>query len=221
MDKIDYSQYAIVSDFDGTISIQDSNEQLFVVLGNEENIRIEELYNESKIGTKEGFTRHFEALELKENTYNEFILENIEIDRGFKAFYNKTIENGMPLIVVSGGFINGISLLFKKESLESVPVYANRLITSNGRLTAEFTNVNHNCSSIFGPCGNCKLQHLEKLKENNKKIIFIGDGLTDRCAALNADIVFAKKSLAEYCESKGIEYINYESFDDINNELFV
>ena len=220
MDKIDYSLYAVVSDFDGTISLQDSNEQLFLALGNAENIKIEELYNESKIGTKEGFTRHFEALKLKENTYNEFILDNIEIDRGFKDFYNKTIENGIPLIVVSGGFINGISILLKKEGMERVPVYANRLVTSKGRLAVEFSNENHNCSNIFGPCGNCKLQHLERLRENKRKIIFIGDGLTDRCAASNADIVFAKKSLAEYCEGKGIKYINYESFEDINNELF-
>ena len=220
MDKIVYSQYAIVSDFDGTISLLDSNEKLFKVLGNAENSRIEELYNESKIGTKEGFTRHFEALELKENTYREFIIDNIEIDRGFKAFYNRALKNGMPLIVVSGGFSNGISVLLKKECLESIPVYANRLVTSNGRLAVEFTNVNNNCSSIFGQCGNCKMQHLERFRENNRKIIFIGDGLTDRCAASNADIVFAKKSLAKYCEGKGIKYINYESFDDINNELF-
>lgn len=220
MVKIDYSQYVIVSDFDGTISLQDSNEQLFKVLGNAENIRIEELYNQSRIGTKEGFVRHFEVLKLEESTYNKFILENIKIDRSFKTFYNKAAEKGMPVIVVSGGFINGISILLKKEGMEAVPVYANKLVTINGRLKAEFANENRGCSSSFGACGNCKLQYLKSFRKSNKKVIFIGDGLTDRCAASKADIVFAKKSLAKYCESEGIRYIKYGSFEDIINELF-
>ncbi|KUO68570.1 MAG: hypothetical protein APF77_04805 [Clostridia bacterium BRH_c25] len=220
MNKIDYSQYVVVSDFDGTISLQDSNEQLFKVLGNAENIRIEELYNKGRIGTREGFIRHFETLKLEERTYNEFILENIKMDRSFRAFYNKVIGNGMSLIVVSGGFINGISILLKKEGMKGIPVCANRLVIFNGRLKAEFANENYDCSSSFGACGNCKLLYLKSIRENNKKIIFIGDGLTDRCAASEADIVFAKKSLAKYCESKGIRYIKYDSFEDIINELF-
>jgi 2-hydroxy-3-keto-5-methylthiopentenyl-1-phosphate phosphatase len=41
--------------------------------------------------------------------------------------------------------------------------------------------------------------------------VFVGDGLSDRYAVAEADIVFAKKSLARYCAEQGIAYHAYES----------
>lgn len=220
IENIDLTQYAIISDFDGTISTQDSNDMLFKILGNTENERIEHLYKTGSIGTREGFQQHFEALELSEDEYSEFILNYIKIDSYFKKFYKKANEMEIPFFVVSGGFRNAISLLLKREGIEDLTVYANELITINNRLTVKFAYDNENCKSEFGVCGNCKVRLLKTFRAMNKKIIFIGDGLTDRCAAEQADIVFAKNELAEYCTSNGVNYILYDSFKDIYGFLF-
>ena len=50
-------------------------------------------------------------------------------------------------------------------------------------------------------------------------MIFIGDGHSDRAAAEVADEVFAKHSLAEYCRQRGINYQEYETFDDVLKQL--
>lgn len=218
--KLDLGKYVIVSDFDGTISLLDSNDLLFKVLGNDENQKIERMYKSGEIGTKEGFLNHFNALKIDEDTYTKFVLEHIEIDKSFKKFYNRVKEKRIPFIIVSGGFINTISIVFQKYGIQDLPVYANRLVAANGKLTVKFAYENSDCKSEFGVCGNCKLKYMEIMKDINKKVIYIGDGLTDRCAIKAADIVFAKDVLAEYCSNLGIEYIRYESFDDIYSVLF-
>ena len=49
--------------------------------------------------------------------------------------------------------------------------------------------------------------------------VYIGDEISDGCAAGYADIVFAKKSLASYCWKNNITYFEYKDFRDIKNKL--
>jgi 2-hydroxy-3-keto-5-methylthiopentenyl-1-phosphate phosphatase len=44
----------------------------------------------------------------------------------------------------------------------------------------------------------------------------VGDGYSDRCAALAAERVFARDGLAEWLGSEGIEF---EQFDDLRDVL--
>jgi 2-hydroxy-3-keto-5-methylthiopentenyl-1-phosphate phosphatase len=50
-------------------------------------------------------------------------------------------------------------------------------------------------------------------------IIYIGDGLSDTCPVHIADMVFAKGSLASYCNQHGIIHHNWNSFFDIISVL--
>jgi 2-hydroxy-3-keto-5-methylthiopentenyl-1-phosphate phosphatase len=50
-------------------------------------------------------------------------------------------------------------------------------------------------------------------------VVFIGDGDSDRHAVACAEIVFAKKSLAQFCASRNIPYIPFETFSDVQREL--
>jgi 2-hydroxy-3-keto-5-methylthiopentenyl-1-phosphate phosphatase len=216
----DFDKLAIISDFDGTISKQDTNDLLFRTFGNSHNEYIERLFIEGRIGTREGMLRHFRELRLSEEEYTDFILNNVEIDDGFKAFYTEAKEHDIPLIIVSAGFVNGILPLLDRESIKHPQVYANRLIFGEEKIEVDFAHDIDKCSSGFGPCGNCKLRYLEEFREAGKKVVFIGDGLTDRCIAGKADLVFAKDALAQYCLDIGIPYIGYRDFYDINNRLF-
>lgn len=215
-----FDDLAVISDFDGTISQQDTNDLLFKTFGNSNNEYIERLFIEGKIGTREGMLRHFGELMLSEDEYTSFILNNVEIDNGFNAFYTRVKECKIPLIIVSAGFVNAILPLLNRENIRHLQVYANRLIFRKKKIEIDFVHDIDKCGSGFGPCGNCKLKYLEKFKKAGKRVVFIGDGLTDRCIAGKADIVFAKNALAEYCSYKGIPYFRYRNFHDINGRLF-
>jgi 2-hydroxy-3-keto-5-methylthiopentenyl-1-phosphate phosphatase len=50
-------------------------------------------------------------------------------------------------------------------------------------------------------------------------IVYVGDGFSDRCAALAADRVFARDGLARYLDSVGAAYEPFEDFRDIATAL--
>ncbi len=62
-------------------------------------------------------------------------------------------------------------------------------------------------------------QAVEHLAHPSARAVFIGDGLSDRCAVEAADWVFAKGALAMYCERQGVPYTTFETFADISLAL--
>ena len=49
--------------------------------------------------------------------------------------------------------------------------------------------------------------------------VLVGDGTSDRKAALLADVVFAKGSLAEWCAASGVPYVPFTTLDDVRYAL--
>ena len=212
------SDYVIVSDFDGTITIDDTNGMLFLVCGNEENAQIEEDFIADKMSNREAMERHFEIMNLSLLEYYAFLDSHIEIDPTFDEFLLEVQRKKIPLCIVSAGFRQGVKRVLGEKRLSNIKVYANDLIGTE-RLSTLFAQ-EPNCNRAIGPCGNCKKAVLASIKNDvGKKIIFIGDGLTDRCATEEAEIVFAKKTLAKHCMDENIPYKPYESFSDITKFL--
>jgi 2-hydroxy-3-keto-5-methylthiopentenyl-1-phosphate phosphatase len=50
-------------------------------------------------------------------------------------------------------------------------------------------------------------------------IMYIGDGISDRCPVRFADIVFAKGRLIRYCQEQNIPYHEFRTFDDVRSRL--
>jgi len=50
-------------------------------------------------------------------------------------------------------------------------------------------------------------------------VVFVGDGYSDRCAALAADRVFARDGLADWLDRKGLGYERFEDFYEVATAL--
>jgi len=219
MKQININDYVIVSDFDGTITKEDSNYTLVTVLGNDENAQIEVDFLNGKMSNKEAFERHFEVMSISLAEYENFIKDNINIDNGFDRFLEFVRERGITLVVVSAGFRQGIQYVLGEKRLNGVEVIANDL-SGAPYISPTFASKDPDCNKDFGPCGNCKRECIATIRDKaKKKIIFIGDGITDRCAVENAEIIFAKHTLAKQCDEQGIPYIPYDTLDDITNHI--
>lgn len=223
---MDYQSAVIISDFDGTIALQDVNDTIHFTFGDEKTHHIEELYKKGKIGVRESLQKHYQRLHMPQPQFSKFVKENIEIDPYFKHFYEKVKDNDVEFAIVSGGFINYIETLFDHIGLEiEHPIYANRLHFKNTHIEIEFLHqideVNQ-CHREFGVCGNCKYKIIEKYKNENKPVIYIGDGYTDRCVAEEVDLLLAKKdkALAQYCRKKGLNFMEYRDFADLIEIIF-
>jgi len=212
------TDYAIASDFDGTITVEDSNELLVQMYGSAENARIEQAFRADRMSTREAMVLHFESLPINMQEFHDF-LGGINISPGFDLFLEKLQKYNVSFSIISAGYLPSIFRILGEKRLENVQIFANDLSdTGKNRLKPSFFHENPMCDQARGPCGICKKDCVEAIRQQtNKKIIYIGDGLTDRCAVPYADITFAKGILAEYCRTNNHPHIPFETFTDIVN----
>ncbi len=223
LSNIKLDELAVISDFDGTITNCDTNDLIFSNFGNEINSNIEQLFKNNEIGTREAMEKHFEQITMSEQQYIDYIQNNVSIRDGFYDFARNCMENAIPLSIVSGGFENIINQMLREISPKIAcyaRVYANRLNFQGEIITPKFKHTTVNCVKEYGPCGNCKRSYVKDLQYQNYQVIFIGDGLTDRCGAENADFVFARDALIDFCRNEQIPFLSYEDFTDVKKYVF-
>lgn len=217
---INFKKLAILVDFDGTITTEDTNDKMVSVYGNHNTDKIKKDFKEGKLTFPAYFQAEISELRLTEEEYINFLLKKIELSPGFLDFYKKIKERDIPLGIISGGFENGIVPFLEKHGIEDIEIFANRLVFEGDKAHIKFLHGEDTHCCDQGPCGNCKINHYYNYKEKREDIIFVGDGVTDMPLANVAEIVFAKDSLADYMDKKGIDYIDYEDFNDINRKIF-
>jgi len=91
-----------------------------------------------------------------------------------------------------------------------VRVFANELKFVKNRLIPSFPFHSKDCRRR---CAHCKKVHVREYK--HKTTVYVGDGLSDVCPALEADIVFAKDSLASHLEAEGKPHMPFNDLGDV------
>jgi 2-hydroxy-3-keto-5-methylthiopentenyl-1-phosphate phosphatase len=200
----------ILVDFDGTITQKDVGAALFNTYSKNESQKIVSRWIKGEIGSRECLERECQLIKITEAELKKFVLRQ-KIDVKFPAFVDYCKRENHGLVILSDGLDLYIKLILEKYGLSEVPFYSNVLNFNNGKLSLEFPFFEKGC----GNCGNCKKYHLRRLKGKTQKVIYIGDGLSDKCAVSEADFVFAKDDLREFCIKSNIKSYSYRNFSDI------
>ncbi len=204
----------IFSDFDGTIARNDVGAQLFIQYGDVGKCR--EAVTEwmrGNISSREMYRRECATAELTPSQLFELAGQQ-KIDPHFIDFYRKCCEKEYDTTILSDGFQIYITQIFRRYDLLPLEIKANDIRFVNGRqIEPQFPHNDHSC----GRCANCKGYHIREFKKNHPDagVLFIGDGYSDRCGALEANIIFAKDDLLGYCKKEKINHISFESFADV------
>lgn len=199
-------------DFDGTVVDQDICASMVMKYAGEGWAELNSLWEQGVLSTGECAQRTLDLMQVTPHELDEFFMR-FELDPGFKGFVDWAARRDYPLLILSDGYDNYIDLIQAKYDLR-IEYYANHLEYSDGwQFKSRYANPD--CLK----CGVCKSGMVKERLEPGAINIYIGDGYSDRCAASICDIVFAKKSLAAYCEKEGIDYYNYHNFDDIVSKL--
>jgi len=206
----------ILCDFDGTISIEDTGYILFAQFSSGDSEAIDREFREGKIGSREAYARIAEIFRGKEPTIRRFIEQHSRIDPYFRSFCRACREAGIDIKIVSDGLDFYIRTILEIHHLSDIPFYANhaRFVDAE-RLAIDFPFFNDAC----GHCGTCKKRLVELHRKNYDSIFFIGNGLSDRCGAREADFTFAKDSLYPYCIEQDILCHFYHDFGEILRDL--
>jgi 2-hydroxy-3-keto-5-methylthiopentenyl-1-phosphate phosphatase len=206
----------ILCDFDGTISVRDMGYVLLNRFSSGDWEAIDRDFCEGKIGSKEAYARIAKIIRGDKEAVLGFIRKHSNIDPYFTSFYRDCRENGIAVRIVSDGFDFYIKTVLGIHHLSQIPFYANcGDFSKEGGMDVTFPHFNEEC----GLCGTCKKKLVQIHRKEYESIFFVGNGFSDRCAAREADFVFAKGSLYTYCIDQGIDCHFFETFHDILSDL--
>lgn len=208
------SKLAVLTDFDGTITRTDVAEAILDEFAPRTWWDIEELHRSRTIGTRESLARQFALLKVKEADMLRFVDEHVEMDETFREFAAFCKGRGLPLEIVSEGLDFYVRYLLEKWDLQ-IPVRTNHAVFGEGRVHIEYPWADATCTL----CGTCKLLRLFELRVQGHPIAYVGDGHSDLCPAIEADLVFAKAELAQLCDEEGIAYTRFRRFADVQASL--
>ncbi len=213
-DKEKQTKVLILCDFDGTITKKDVSVALLEKFTDGEWKSSLRSVVKGNAGSKQVYKLIEQKLRGDEEEMKEFVRNFGEIEDGFFEFLNFIKREKINLEVVSDGFSFYISEILSKYGVKA-KFYASELKweEKEKKFIFKFPNQSEFCEL----CATCKLKILRCNKDKNgeKYIIFVGNGISDRCAVEEADFVFAKHRLKEICHMKGIDFSPFDTFHDI------
>jgi 2-hydroxy-3-keto-5-methylthiopentenyl-1-phosphate phosphatase len=125
----------------------------------------------------------------------------------------------VPLVILSDGLDFYVGRILQRHGLKRLPFFANHVdfVKDDGRtrLVPSFPYTDSECDR----CANCKRNHMLTLSGDDDIIVYVGDGISDRCPIRYADIVFAKRRLIKYCQEQNITYHEFSDFADVRRRL--
>ena len=205
---------AVLTDFDGTITRTDVAEDILEAFAPHEWWSIEEEHRARKIGTRETMVRQFALVRAKEADMLRFVDEHVALDETFPPFVAACRERGIPVEIVSEGLDFYLRHLLERWRID-VPARTNRTTFEGDRVRISYPYADPTCNL----CGTCKLRRLFDLRVAGYHVAYVGDGHSDLCPAVEADLVFAKKELAALCREEAIAFIPFDPFADVRREM--
>ena len=207
-------KWAVLSDFDGTITRTDVAEAILDRFAPPEWREIEELYRARKIGTRESMVRQFALVRARKEELLQFVDREAVIDETFREFADFFKRRGFVLEIVSEGLDFYVRHLLRKWDVH-VPVRTNHVVFEEDRLRIEYPWADATCTL----CGTCKLLRVFELRAQGYRTAYVGNGHSDLCPAIEADLVFAKAELADLCRMEEIDFIQFDRFSEVQREL--
>ena len=205
------SRWNILCDFDGTIAVEDVTDSLLDRFAPPEWQVLERDWRAGTIGSAECMAGQVALLDASREEIDEHLSE-LRIDPAFPAFVEAALAAGSTLRVVSDGLDYAIRAILARYHLDGLPVLANRLVQSGPRkwrLETPFSNPHCRIGS-----GHCKCVSAVREHNRHHRVLLIGDGASDFCAAGEADYVFAKHRLIEHCRHAAIPHVSIVGFAD-------
>jgi 2,3-diketo-5-methylthio-1-phosphopentane phosphatase len=206
-----YTDIVVFCDFDGTITLKDLGDEVFQHFGTIEPYHTDLM--QGKYTVAEYWQKVCTTLpsDCTREAIREFALQQ-ETDAYIQRFVEYCQTQDIPFIVVSDGFDAYIQPILEREGLGDSTVYANMLQAQEEALTPRFPWADEACSCF---CASCKRNSLLRNTRDETLVVYIGDGHSDTCAAEHADVIFAKKHLAAYCNKHRLPHYPFSSFFDV------
>lgn len=208
----------VLCDFDGTVTEGEPSVSILKAFAPEAWEVYEKAWLSGELTTHECLGYQFTIIRAPKGELVQYSAENGVVRDGFADFVAWCRKMGHGLAITSMGIDFYIGAILERNGLSSVPFVANRAVWSREMgLVVEEGLVDQSCDE----CSNCKSMLVDQYKARGARVVFVGDGRTDRCPAERADLVFARGELLEHCRENGVAHVPFDGFDDVRKGLEV
>ncbi len=204
---------AIFCDFDGTFSVQDVGSSLAQERLGERRKRLWKRFEAGEFTPWTYAVALFDGFVLSEKELDAF-LQTIDLDPGARALLDWCEQEQVPFRILSDGFEWNLRRLQAMNQI-CFEYRANHLEFEGDvwRLRPGRPNEACGCGT-----GSCKRGLIGQYREENPDAfcIHIGNGrVSDLCGALEADLAFAKDTLAPALDRRSHPYLAFETLHDV------
>jgi 2,3-diketo-5-methylthio-1-phosphopentane phosphatase len=214
----------VLCDFDGTISVIDTGLAMIGILPPEDAAvawEDEHAWRRGEIDSMECLRRQWRLLHMGREQIHAFV-DGLQLDEGFFRLLALVRERAAGIAVLSDGLDFYVDRLFASHGVQTCGddacVKSSECLlrfANAATLTVDGVHIAFPHRNCCGQCGNCKMEHLFRLRRGHSRVIYIGDGHSDMCAARYADVTFAKAALAEDFAAAGRSFVPFNGFADV------
>ncbi len=185
----------LVLDWDGTCTVRDSLVAAVHDLGDPS------VYDEEFDSYGDALAAEIATLRVTAEQAAAWAVEHVEVRPGFHA-----LVSAYAPVIVSSGLPQLILPVLQREGVE-LDVRSNLADPSPDGWRVRFRHE--------GPCPVCGDRCKRRSLPDERPLVFVGDGYSDRCASLACDRVFARDGLARYLHEEGVPYLPFDTLDDV------
>ena len=189
----------LVLDWDGTCTVRDSLVAAVHDLGDPS------VYDEEFASYGDALAAEIGTLRVTAEEAAAWAVEHVELRPGFHALVSAyrpvNVSSGLPQLILP---------VLQRENVE-LDVRSNMADPSPQGWRVRFRHE--------GPCPVCGDRCKRRSLPDERPLVFVGDGYSDRCASLACDRVFARDGLARYLQDEGVSYAPFDTLDDVTAAL--
>jgi 2,3-diketo-5-methylthio-1-phosphopentane phosphatase len=208
----DGAPVSVLLDFDGTVSLEDVGDTLLARLVEDQDLvrHMDQLYVEGSKGSRELIAWDMEVLPRDaEALWRE--IDSLPLDESLTELLTAVREAAAAAEIVSDGMGFHIEHMLANLGVTDLPVATNHSTLGEGGAGVSFPYGHPACLV----CGTCKRERIRAHRDAGRAVVFVGDGPSDRYAAHHADVIFAKASLAGWCEVENVPYEPWDRLADV------
>lgn len=195
----------LILDWDGTVTVRDSQWMLLERFGDRDLFERTARSLGRELSFRDVMDTQMRTLTVPLEEAVAFLVAEVQIRPGFPEL----VERFRPL-VLSSGFHETIEPILAREGV------AVELVANHVDARRDGWRVVWNDATPCAECGDfCKRRGLPA----ERPLVYVGDGYSDRCAALAADRVFARRDLGAYLDGCGLPYERFETLFDVSAAL--
>ncbi|SDY99161.1 Haloacid Dehalogenase superfamily, subfamily IB, phosphoserine phosphatase-like/2,3-diketo-5-methylthio-1-phosphopentane phosphatase [Evansella caseinilytica] len=207
--------WAFVSDFDGTISKQDFY-WLVIEKYFPEGRELFRQWKAAEMKDIEFLAAVFASIHQEESQIIEDI-HSLPIDEYVPAFIQHVQQQGGDFYILSAGTDYYIHHIIEKYQLRNVKVFSNEGYFHEKNVHMKLVDKEHwYYSERYGID---KAKVIKQLKREYENVFYAGDSEPDSHPAVHADTTFAKDALRQILTEKGVPFVSFDSFKEIEAYL--